>query len=133
MLIKKIFSFIIEKVFFNRLYAVFFCIIFSLFSYIIECKLSIENFFEASGTVFTIAGLFLNIKLTAHFHLKDNEGKPLSISNLYSLITNEANMSDGDDISFQEKLVNEVLNDEVFGISLMVVGTFIWGYGSYFI
>jgi hypothetical protein len=132
MLIKSIFKCIIEKVFFNRRRALVVCAFVSVVSYIAESKLGIKNLFSSSGTIFTIAGLFLNIKLMAHFHLKLPNGDPLGVSSKYAMITGRSTFASSNESQIEKEMkVQEVESDEIWGAFLMVVGTLIWGYGSY--
>lgn len=133
MITKKWFRYFIETVFFNRVKALIFCATISIISYLVEYKFSINNLFSSSGAIFTIAGLFLNIKLTAHFHLKLPNGEPLGVDSKYAMITGEATFGCQEDKSIKEERVKEVESDEIWGAFLMVFGTLIWGYGSYLI
>lgn len=132
-MINKWFGYFIEKVFFKRKYAVIFCVIVSLFSYAAETIFNIKNLFSSSGAIFTLAGLFLNIKLTAHYHLKLPNGEPLGIDSKYAMMSGEGVFGGGESKDIKEEKVKEVESDEIYGASLMVVGTLIWGYGSYLI
>lgn len=131
MIIKKWFRYFIEKVFFNRLYALIFCATVSVVSYAAQSIFCIENLFSSSGAIFTIAGLFLNIKLTAHFHLKLENGEPLGVDSKYAMITGGGIWGGDESKNIKENRVKEVESDEIWGAFLMVVGTLIWGYGSY--
>ena len=133
MFINKLFRKFIEKIFFNRRNAIIFCTIISLLSYATESRLKIDNFFSSSGAIFTIAGLFLNIKLTAHFHLKLPNGDPLGIDSKYAMISERSTFGGNESQSEKEIQVREVESDEICGATLMVAGTLIWGYGSYLI
>ncbi|WP_317204529.1 hypothetical protein [Janthinobacterium sp.] len=133
MIIKKWFKKFIEKIFFNRKKALLFCTIISVFSYFLESCLKINNLFSSSGAIFTIAGLFLNIKLTAHFHLKLPNGNDLGIDSKHAMITGRFSFGGNESQSEKEIIVREVESDEIWGATLMVVGTLIWGYGSYLI
>lgn len=128
-----IFREVLDKILFNRVISTISCISISLASYVIEYKYSIKNFFSSSGSIFTIAGLFLNIKLVAIFHLKLPNGKPLTTSSKYALITKQATFGGKTPTKDQEKKVQEIEADEICGAFLMIIGTIIWGYGSYFI
>lgn len=132
-MIKKYFMWFIANVFFYKKRALAFCGSIALISYITEYFFCIENLFSSSGAIFTIAGLFLNIKLTAIFHLKLPNGEPLGVSSKHSIISGHGTFGGGTPKEEQERKVKEVESDEVWGASLMVIGTLIWGYGSYFI
>ena len=122
----------IEMVFFKKEIALLFCLIWSFISFSIEIRFNVDNLFSSSGAILTIAGLFLNIKLTAHFHLKMPNGDPLGDASKYAMITNRGTWSGNETPEEQRKKVLEVESDEIWGSSMMVVGTIIWGYGSYF-
>jgi len=126
-MIKKWFMWFIANVFFKKKRAAMFCGTIATISYIAEYFLCIENLFSSSGAIFTIAGLFLNIKLTAIFHLK------IPIASKDAIISGHATFGGGTPKEAQELRVKEVESYEVWGASLMVIGTLIWGYGSYFI
>ena len=132
-MIKKWFMWFIANVFFKKKRAAMFCGTIAIISYIAEYFLCIENLFSSSGAIFTIAGLFLNIKLTAIFHLKLPNGKPLGNFSKHAIISSHGTFGCGTSKIEQELKVKEVESDEVWGASLMIVGTLIWGYGSYFI
>lgn len=133
MIIRIWFKYFIEKVFFNRLAALLFCASISLISYALEYIFSIENLFSSSGAIFTLAGIFLNIKLTAHYHLKLPNGEPLGVDSKYAMISGEGVFGGSENKDEKENKVKEVESDEIWGASLMVAGTLIWGYGSYLI
>lgn len=132
-MIKKGFRYFIDKVFFNRKYAAIFCVIVAVAFYIVEYSYCVENLFSASGAIFTLAGLFLNIKLTAHWHLRLPNGEPLPVESKYYMITGAATFGGDEPKNFIEKTVKDVESDEICGAFLMVVGTIIWGFGSYLI
>lgn len=132
-MIRNWFSWFIGNVFFQKKRAAAFCTLISIISYSIEYFFCIENLFSSSGAIFTIAGLFLNIKLTAIFHLKLPNGDPLGVPSKYAMISNMGVFGGGTPKEEQEKAVKNVESDEIWGASLMVIGTLIWGYGSYFI
>ncbi|WP_299768918.1 hypothetical protein [uncultured Pseudoteredinibacter sp.] len=85
------------------------------------------NLFSSAGAVVTVAGLFLNIKHTLLFHRDETlEWKYNTHKGAFRFGTNQLNDKQKDEI-------NEVLRDEKFGVTLMVVGTLIWAYGTYLI
>ena len=67
-------------IFFDRRRSLWICSGFALLSFFAEIKLSVPGLFSSSGAIFTIAGLFLNIKHTLHFHLK------LPKKNIYNML-----------------------------------------------
>lgn len=71
--------------------------------------------------------------LTDHYHLKLPNGKPLGVDSKYAMISGEGVFDGSDNKDEKEKRVKEVESDEIWGVSLMVAGTLIWGYGSYLI
>lgn len=132
-LLKKLSVLIVENIFFKRKLSLICCSAFSILSLCIEYIFRISNFFSSSGTVFTIAGLFLTIKLTAHFHLKLPDGKPLGNGSKHAMITGRSTFGGNETPNEKERRVKEVEADEIWGAIFMVVGTIIWGYGSYLI
>lgn len=105
-------------------------------SFFIEVNCSVKGFFSASGTLFTVAGLFLNIKLTALFHRKQMiNGKkvPLNTDSKYYLIVGTFGFAPDTSQKEKEARVRDVESDEIWGVILMIFGTFLWGYGSYLI
>ena len=72
-------------------------------------------------------------QLTAHFHLKQPNGEPLGIDSKYAMISGESTFAGDESQNQKESRVKEVEDDEILGAIFMVVGTLIWGYGSYFI
>lgn len=136
-MLRSIFISLIRYMFFNRYNALIFCISFMFFSLWVELCLQVENFFSSSGTLFTVAGLFLNIKMTAIFHLTqkiDGKNQPLNTTSKYILATRSGGVfatSDSDEEKHRK--VREIEKDEIFGVCYMIFGTALWGYGSYFI
>lgn len=126
-----------DHIFFNRFRATLVCILFMSLSFFIEMRFSLDNFFSSSGTIFTLAGLFLNIKLTALFHLKqeNQDGKkvPLNINSKYYMIVQAFGFAEEVEEDIKKSTVRERESDEIWGVSLMIFGTVLWGYGSYFI
>ncbi|MDF3124198.1 hypothetical protein [Rheinheimera sp. 1928-s] len=130
----KLLKFIREKafnvlayVFFNRKHSLIFCITFSFLSLATELFAKIPALFSCSGAVITIAGLFLNIKYSLNFHLK------IPKINLYNKLSGAGVFGTKFMTPEQEHWVDNIISDEVFGVSFMVVGTIIWAYGSFFI
>ena len=117
---------IMKNILFIREKSLFFCIVFVIFSFILEYKVGVSNFFSCSGSIVSLAGLFLNIKYSLNFHLK------ISTIELYNKLNGAANWGASEITPDEEKWVHEILLDEMFGISFMIIGTLIWGYGSYF-
>ena len=126
-----------DHIFFNRLRSTLVCILFMGISFLIEIRFGLDNFFSSSGTIFTLAGLFLNIKLTALFHLKqeNEDGKkvPLNITSKYYMIVQAFGFAEEVQEDEKQRTVRERESDEIYGVSLMIFGTVLWGYGSYFI
>jgi hypothetical protein len=121
----RLFIKLLELLFFERNRAFFACIAFSVISYFVERELQVQNFFANSGTVFTLAGLFLNIKNSMKFHLNISDVSKVNyIAGAGSFGTNEP---PEETIQYAES----VMNDEIYGTIFMVVGTLLWGYGSY--
>ena len=109
---------------FHRYRSLAFCLTFSAVSIFAELAYKIPGLFSCSGAIFTIAGLFLNIKHSLHFHLK------IPKRSIHYILTGAATfgspMTEAD-----EKKVDSVLADEMFGVAFMIIGTLIWAYGSY--
>lgn len=121
----RLFIKLLELLFFERNRALVVCVLFSVVSYFVESELQVQSFFANSGTVFTLAGLFLNIKNSMKFHLKISDiSKVNYIAGTGSFGTNEP---PEETIQYAES----VMNDEIYGTIFMVVGTLLWGYGSY--
>ena len=122
MIFKNILKYCVEKIFFKRRRSVLFCVVFSVLSYFIENKFCLENFFSSSGSVFTIAGLFLNIKLTAHYHLKLPNGEPLGVASKYAMIAGCGIFGNNNSLEEKAKKVKEVEDDELWGQHLWCWG-----------
>jgi hypothetical protein len=114
-------------IFFNRKRSLWLCILFVLASFGIEKYLGIANFFSCSGAVVTLAGLFLNIKYSLNFHLQ------LPKVNLYNKLAGAGVWGTVQVTKEQERWVDEILSDEMYGVTFMIVGTLIWAYGGYLI
>ncbi len=132
-MLRKLFIWIMDKVFFIKERALYFCLSAAFISFLTEVIFHVNNLFSSSGSIFTLAGLFLNIKLTAHFHLKLKSGERLGIHSKYAMITARGSFGGSETLEEKEKVVKKVEGDEIWGASLMIAGTIIWGYGSYFI
>jgi hypothetical protein len=82
--------------------------------------------FSSSGAIFTLAGLFLNVKHSLHFHLtlpKENLANIIGGAGMFRIsLTKEI-----------EEWVDSVIRDEIAGVVFIVVGTLIWGYGSFLV
>lgn len=134
---KKLLLNLMDHIFFNRVRATLICCLFMSLSFYIEINYELENFFSSSGTLFTLSGLFLNIKLTALFHRKqkniDGTEEPLSLTAKYYTVVQVFGFAE--EVSEQEKetTVRNTESDEIWGVFLMIFGTILWGYGSYFI
>ena len=84
----------------------------------------VDTLFSCSGAIFTLAGLFLNVKHSLHFHLN------LPKENLANMIGGGGTFK----ISLTKEIdewVDSVIRDEIAGVIFIVVGTLIWGYGSF--
>ncbi len=136
-MLRTVLLLLMDHIFFNRVRATIVCILFMLISFFIEIQFNLANFFSSSGTIFTLAGLFLNIKITALFHLKQKNGddkkEPLSTTAKYYMIVQAFGFAE--EVSEEEKqsTVKDRESDEIWGVCLMIFGTVLWGYGSYFI
>jgi hypothetical protein len=101
--------------------------VFVFVSFYVERNHGVSNFFSCSGAVVTLAGFFLNIKYSLNFHLN------LPILNLYNKLAGAGVYGTAQINDEQENWVNEILNDEMYGVSFMIVGTVIWAYGGYLV
>lgn len=123
-------SWLFHNLFFNRERIIFLCICFMLISYIGEECWGINGLFSASGTVFTLSGLMLNIKATNIFHLRLN-GKPLDYKRKSYIIDGSSTFASEISEDEAKKKVKPVEWDEISGLILIIFGTLLWGYGSY--
>ena len=104
--------------------ATIFCGSLALISLWGEIFQGVDTLFSCSGAVFTLAGLFLNVKHSLHFHLN------LPKENLANMIGGGGTFK----ISLTKEIdewVDSVIRDEIAGVIFIVVGTLIWGYGSF--
>lgn len=125
-------SWLFNNIFFQRERVLFLCICGMFISYIGEACWGKVGLFSASGTMFTLAGLMLNIKATNIFHLR-HEGKPVSDLSKLAKVECRGMFGGGTSSDEAKKKVREVELDEKFGLVLIIFGTILWGYGSYFI
>jgi len=123
-------SWLFYNLFFNRERITFLCICFMLISYIGEECWGIKGLFSASGTIFTLSGLMLNIKATNIFHLRLN-GKPLDYKRKSQILDGSFTFASQTTEDEAKKKVKPVEWDEITGLILIVFGTLLWGYGSY--
>ena len=123
----------IETVFFKREKSLIFCLCVAFVFFILELKFKIPSLFSTTGAIFTLAGLFLNIKLTCIFHLKLTDGSRLGDQSKCAIIEGGGLFNTTSGRSDQEikAKVKEVEDDEKWGMYFMIVGTLIWAYGSY--
>lgn len=125
------FNLIIKNILFKRKIGTLIALIFLVLSFVIEYKNQnsplAQNIFSASGSIFTIVGLFLSIKASTIFHLNNPRDKYTKIEG------KEIRMSDSGHPNEKEmeKHIQPIEDDEIWGFSLIVIGTLIWGYGSY--
>ncbi|MBA4681780.1 hypothetical protein ACSMFQ_06955 [Ectopseudomonas chengduensis] len=117
----------IEYIFFNRHRSMFICLIFTIASLAVEVLMKIPALFSCSGAVISIAGIFLNIKHSLHFHLK------LPKRNLYYILSGAATFGGSELTKENETWVDNIISDEIYGVSFMVTGTIIWAYGSFLV
>ena len=91
-----------------------------------ELKFCIDGLFSCSGAVVSVAGLFLNIKHSLHFHLD------LPKENVFHILAGMGPM--GAKMTKENEVwVDGIISDEIFGVSFMIVGTLIWAYGSFIV
>ncbi|MFL1388013.1 hypothetical protein ACI77F_10070 [Pseudomonas tritici] len=131
MILLKWFGSFVGCIFFNRVHALLFCLFFAILFYFAELRFCIDGLFSSSGAIFTLAGIFLNIKLTAHFHLKTSDGKPLGTESKYAMLTGAGVFGGSESLNEKERFVKNVERDELWGAAIMVLGTLIWGFGSF--
>lgn len=75
----------------------------------------------------TLCGLFLNIKYSLNFHLEKTK---LEIFNkLYPEALSGSN--DSFPVECRERIVDDVIADEIWGTTFMVIGTLIWAFGGF--
>jgi hypothetical protein len=117
--------FALAYVFFDRKKSLVFCITFSTLSLVIEMLAKIPSFFSCSGAIVTIAGLFLNIKHSLSFHLE------IPKINLYNKLAGAGMFGTATITKEQEEWVDNIISDEIFGVSFMIIGTIVWAYGSF--
>jgi hypothetical protein len=122
----RLFIKLLELLFFERNRALVVCVLFSVVSYFVESELQVQSFFANSGTVFTLAGLFLNIKNSMSFHLKISDVSKVNFISGASVW----GTSDPEEESIRN--AESVMDDEIYGTIFMVFGTLLWGYGGYF-
>ncbi len=90
----------------------------------LEIKFGWTNLFASSGAIVSLAGLFLNIKYSLHFHL------PIPKDRIYYMLSGMGVL--GKEPSENDlRWVDEILRDEMFGVALMISGTIIWAFGGY--
>ncbi|NTU53320.1 MAG: hypothetical protein HGA97_06405 [Chlorobiaceae bacterium] len=103
-----------------------FCGSLALISLWAEVARGIDTLFSCSGALFTLAGLFLNVKHSLHFHLKlpkENLANMIGGGGMFRIaLTKET-----------AEWVDSVIRDEIAGVVFIVVGTLIWGYGSFLV
>jgi hypothetical protein len=110
---------------FDRRRSSIFCIGVVSLSVFAEMKLSVPGLFSCSGAIVSIAGLFLNIKYSLNFHLK------IPKIGLYNKLAGAGVYGTATINEDQERWMNDILGDEMFGVAFMIIGTLIWAYGSY--
>lgn len=118
---------LLAQMFFNRNRSLIFCTLFILLSLWIETGLGIDNFFSCSGSLATLAGLFLNIKYSLNFHLD------LPKTCLYNKLAGGGIFGTTQITREQEQWVDEIIADEMYGVIFMIAGTLIWAYGNYLV
>jgi len=117
----------LEYIFFNRNRSLIFCLAFSTVSLAAEILIKVPALFSCSGAIITIAGLFLNIKYSLNFHLK------IPKKNLYNKLAGAGVF--GTSIVTEENLawVDNIISDEIYGVSFMIAGTIVWAYGQFLV
>lgn len=117
---------VLSWVLFKRLRSLIFSVTFVLLSFVAEMAFHWQGFFSCSGAIVTLAGLFLNIKNSLHFHLN------IPKRNLHNLLSG-AMVFGSEPTEEDYARVDDIIQDEIYGTAFMVIGTLIWAYGSYFV
>ena len=95
-----------------------------------------QNIFSSSGAIFTIVGLFLTIKASTIFHIeseeKDKEKNEIdTLKKKLNKVGNSPAQCSGEfSKETMRNYIKPIETDEVWGFTLIVIGTLIWGYGS---
>ena len=118
---------ILTYVLFNRSKSLLFCGLYVAASLLLELHFQWGGIFSCSGAIVTIAGMFLNIKHSLHFHLS------LPKINIYHMLSGAGIWGEETINDTQEKWVDNIISDEMFGVTFMIFGTLIWAYGAYLI
>lgn len=134
-------NYLVKKILFKRKIGTSIAVLWLLLSFLIEYKNQshplAQNIFSSSGAIFTIVGLFLTIKASTIFHIesekKDKEENELDVlKKKLDKVGDGAAQAKGD--FTKESMIiylEPIETDEIWGFTLIVIGTLIWGYGSF--
>lgn len=114
-------------IFFDRRRSLAFCLLFVAASWLVEIHCRIPSLFADSGAVVTLAGLFLNIKHSLHFHLN------IPRVSLFNLLRGGGPLGELTVSTEDYAWVDGILADEMLGVAFMIAGTLIWAYGGFLI
>ena len=111
----------------NRFVILFFWLVVLVISYLLAERFKDPNLFAASGAIGTMFGMLLNIKygLLTYSDKTDVE--------LYNQINGAAQFGTLQLGDKQRKELKDKVHDEIFGLSFMILGTIVWGYGGYIV
>lgn len=126
------FKFLLQKLFFNRRITTIVCVLFVLLSLVIDfARNSSGVWFSASGSLLTISGLLLSVKLN---YLSALSIEGLTEEEFLALKCNLVNGAGkfGSRFPNAESIakLREVESDEIWGATLIIFGTLLWGYGG---
>lgn len=134
-------NYLVKKILFKRNVGTLIASLWVLFSFIIEYITQdnplFQNVFSSSGAILTIVGLFLTIKATTIFHIESEEKD--KEKNEIDVLKKKTNRIGGNPPQctpefpkeVMQKYIQPIEKDEVRGFILIVIGTLLWGYGSF--
>lgn len=114
------------NIFFQRKLSAIFCAIALTSSYLIEIFCDVNGFFSASGSLLSLAGILLSIKVSNIFHKE-------TIKKQFDKVYPSSGFSKEYSDEEMQKYIQPIIDDEWYGLCFVFLGTIIWGYGSYFI
>jgi ABC-type phosphate transport system permease subunit len=125
LLIRKIIilKLLFRYIFFNRYISLLLSITLFVVFFILSIFVKRPDVFASSGALVTMLGLFLNIKHTMVFHL----GFPLE--RIFHIKSGAGGFK-RDFTPEGKKKTENLLKDESFGVWFMIIGTFVWAFGS---
>jgi len=137
-------NYLVKKILFKRKIGTSIAVLWLLLSFLIEYKNPsyplAQNIFSSSGAIFTIVGLFLTIKASTIFHIEieEKDKDEDEEKNEKNVLKKKLDKVGSGPAQCQgefskEEMINSlkpIETDEVWGFTLIVIGTLIWGYGS---